>query len=149
MAKVNESVWLNARPEEVWPFIVEPERLMQWRTDIRRFEILDEEPAGVGTRFYIEKEVNKEMRRFDCVIERLDENRRFAFAGESPGFASVQAEYEIVPEGEGCRFVIRETVNVSGINPLVDRLFVQWGLARTIRGFLARLRSVVEGNVTR
>ena len=149
MAKVNESVWLNARPEEVWPFIVEPERLMQWRTDIRRFEILDEEPAGVGTRFYIEKEVNKEMRRFDCVIERLDENRRFAFTGESPGFASVQAGYEIAPEGEGCWFVIQETVNVSGINPLVDRLFVQRGLARTIRGFLARLRSVVEGNVTR
>ncbi len=42
----------------------------------------------------------------------------------------MQAEYEIVPEGEGCRFVIPETVNVSGINLLVDRLFVQRGLAR-------------------
>lgn len=143
MTKVNESVWLNARPEEVWPFIVELERLMQWRTDIRRFEMLDEGPGGVGKRFYIEKEVNKRVHRFDCVIERLDENRRFAFTGESPGFASVQAEYEIVPEGEGCRFVIRETVNVSGINPLVERLFVQRGLARTIRGFLANLQRIV------
>ena len=42
----------------------------------------------------------------------------------------MQAEYEIVPEGAGCRFVIQETVNVSGINPLVDRLLVQRGLAR-------------------
>jgi len=41
----------------------------------------------------------------------------------------VQAEYEIVPEGEGCRFVIQETVNVSGINLLVDRLLVQRGPA--------------------
>jgi len=28
MAKIEESVWLNARPEDVWPFIVEPEKRM-------------------------------------------------------------------------------------------------------------------------
>ena len=62
MAQVEEYVRLNAGPEDVWLCIVEPERLMQWRTDIRRFEMLDEGLVGVGKRFYIEKEVNKERR---------------------------------------------------------------------------------------
>jgi len=29
MARINESVWLDAKPEEVWPYIVEPKKLMQ------------------------------------------------------------------------------------------------------------------------
>jgi len=52
--------------------------------------------------------------------------------------------WELVPGGEGCRFTMRETINVQNVNPLVDCLFVQRG---AVRGFLAQLKSLVETDV--
>lgn len=146
MAKVEESVWLNAKPEEVWPFIVEPDKKLQWLTELHKQEWIDEGPVGVGTRFYVQKEIRGQVRRYDCVIERWDENRCFAFTCEAPGFSRLQAEWELVPEGDGCRFTMREQINVQNVNPLVDWLFVQRRAAQAIRGFLAQLESLVESD---
>ena len=140
-------MWLNAKPEEVWPYIVEPDKKLQWLTEIHEQEWLDEGPVSAGTRFYVQKEIRGQVRRYDCVIERLEENRLFAFTSEAPGFSRIQGVWELVPEGEGCRFTMREAINVQNVNPPVDWLFVQQGAARAVRGFLAQLKSLVEGNV--
>jgi len=42
MAKIEESVWLNAKPEEVWPYIAESEKKLQWLTELHEQEWLDE-----------------------------------------------------------------------------------------------------------
>lgn len=55
MAKVNESVWLNAKPADVWPYLVEPENLMQWLTEMHRVVWLDGGPIGIGSRYYVNK----------------------------------------------------------------------------------------------
>lgn len=148
MAKVDGSVWINAKPEKVWPFIVEPEKKLQWLTEIHKQEWIDERPIGVGTRFYVEKEIREEVRRYDCVIERLEENRRFDFTADAPGFSKLRAEWELVPEGEGCRFTMREQINVRA-GWLVDKLFVQPSATRAVRGFLAQLKNLVEGQTGR
>jgi len=147
MATVNESVWLDAKPEDVWPFIVEPEKKLQWLTEIHRQEWLDEGPADVGTCFYVEKEIRGQVRRYDCVIERWEENRRFDFTAEAPGFSRLQAKWTLVPEGEGCRVTMREQINVQKANWLVDKLFVQPSARRAVRGFLAQLKRLVESDV--
>ncbi len=100
-----------------------------------RNEWLDEGPVGIGTRFYIEKEIRGQVRRYDCVIERWEENRRFDFTAEAPGFSRLQAEWTLVPEGEGCRFTMREQINVQKANWLVDKLFVQRSARRAVQGF--------------
>jgi hypothetical protein len=66
VAKIKESIWLDAEPGQVWPFLVEPRKKLQWLTEIHGQEWIDEEPAGVGTRFYVQKEVRGKMRRYDC-----------------------------------------------------------------------------------
>lgn len=146
MAKIEESVWLNAKPEEVWPYLVEPEKLLHWLTEMHKFEWLDEGPIGVGGRYYVDKEIRGQVRRYDSEVKRLEENRLFAFMSEAPGFSHIDGVWELVPEGKGCRFTMRETINVQNVNPFVGRLFVQRGAARAIRGFLAQLKSLVEGH---
>jgi len=147
MANVEESVWLNARPEDVWPFLVEPDKLVLWLTEMHRYEWLDQGPIGVGTRYAVEKEIRGQVRRYDSVVREWEENRRFVFTSEAPGFSTVQGEWEIVPEGQGCRFTMSEQINVQNANPLVDRLFVQRSASRAMRGFLANLKRLVESEV--
>ncbi len=147
MATVKETVRLNTTPDKVWLFVIEPEKLMQWRTDIKKFEMIDKGHPEVGKRFYIEKEVRGEPRRFDSTIVQLEENRRFAFEAEATGFAKVSAVYEIIPEGGRCKFIINETVDVltmKFLKSFFDRVFIQRGLAKTIRGFLDNLKDIIE-----
>jgi len=143
MTTVKETVILNATPDKVWLFVIEPEKLMQWRTDIKKFGMLDKGQPEVGQRFSIEKEVQGKPQRFDCTIVQLEENRRFAFKGEAMGFAKVSAVYEIIPEGAGCEFIINETVDVPNIPPSAE-VFMQRGLSETIKSFLANLKNMIE-----
>jgi len=147
MATVKETVLLKATPDKVWSFVIEPEKLMQWRTDIKKFEMIDKGKPEAGKRFYIEKEIRGEPRRFGCTIVQLEENRKFAFEAEATGFARVTAVYEIVPEGGGCKFIINETVDVLNMKlfkSFFDKVFIQRGLAKTIRDFLENLKGIIE-----
>jgi uncharacterized membrane protein len=148
MATVRETVVLNATPDEVWPYIAEPENVSQWRKDITRFEMIDEGQPQVGQRFSIEKEIGGKKRRFDSRVTVLEVGRRFAFEAEAADFARVKAAYEVVLEGDGCRFIIDETVEMlhgGFLMRIIDRLIIQRGLSKTIKGFLADLREVIEG----
>jgi len=147
MATVKEITLLKITPDNAWSFVIEPEKLIQWRTDIRKFEMIDKGHPEVGKRFYLQKEIRGELQRFDCTIVQVEENRRFAFKAEAADFARVAAVYEIIPEGDGCRFIINETVDILNMKFLklfFDKVFIQRGLSKTIRGFLANLKNMIE-----
>jgi uncharacterized membrane protein len=148
MARVREAITLNATSDEVWPYIAESEKLRQWRKDITEFKVVDEGLTQVGQRFYIEKEIGGTTRRFDSRITGLEVGRKFAFEAEAADFARVKAAYEVIPEGDGCRFIIDETVEMlkSGlIMKVMDRVLIQRGLSETLKGFLVDLKEIVEG----
>ncbi len=152
MATVREAIVLNANPDEVWPYVAESEKMIQWRKDIIRFEVLDQGQPHVGQRFYIKKEIGGKERRFDCRITVLEVGRKFGFEAEAADFARVRAAYEIVSESDGCRFIMDETVEMlhgGFLMRIMDRLMIQRGLSRTLKGFLANLREIIEGQKRR
>ncbi|NIM94394.1 MAG: hypothetical protein GTO18_11895 [Anaerolineales bacterium] len=51
------SVDIEAPPEKVWPYLVEPEKTMQWFTALRKFECTNGK-EGVGSTFYWLEEAN-------------------------------------------------------------------------------------------
>jgi uncharacterized protein YndB with AHSA1/START domain len=143
MAEVRGSVWLDASPESVWPYLVEPDKLIQWLTEMRHVEWLDEGPIGVGSRYYVNKEVRGQVRRYDTQVTRLEENRIYGFVSEASGFSHVDGVWELVPEDSGCRFEMRETITLAKPNPVAN-WFVKWGASRAIREFQAQLKCLVE-----
>jgi hypothetical protein len=87
------------------------------------------------------------LREFITTITEIEEHRRFGFEAESKGFATVEALYEIIPEERGCSFVINEKIEVMDmgfLKPFIDRLFIQRGLSKTIREYLANLERIIE-----
>lgn len=144
MAELNESVWINAKPEDVWPFLVEPEKLLQWLTEMQTFEWTEEGPLGTGSRYYVMKKVRGQVRRYDSEVTQWNKNRVFGFTSETLGFSRVEGEWEVAPEGAGCRFTMREKITVQKANWLVDRLFVQPNAVKAVCGFQAQLKRLVE-----
>jgi len=144
MVGISESVWLNARPERVWSYIVEPEKLAQWLTEMHHIEWQAEGPIRVGSRYAVDKEIRGHVRRYRCEVTQFEENRLFGFTSEAPGFSCVEGGWELVPEGNGCRLAMRETITTH-TGWLIERLFVQPGASRALRGFQARLKQLLEG----
>lgn len=145
MFTVKESIRLDTSPDVLWAYITESEKLLLWVTEFREHTWLDMGPPTVGTRFYVEKEIRGQVQRYEGRVRRWEENRCYSFECEAPGFSFMEGEWEIIPEGQGCRFEMRETINVLNANPIIDWLFIRPNATRNIRGFLANLKSLVDG----
>jgi len=53
---VQMSVDIEAPPEKVWSYLVEPDKTIQWHTMLEKFEYTSEE-TGPGSTFYWEENV--------------------------------------------------------------------------------------------
>ena len=79
--KVQGSVEIAAPPKKVWPFLVEPEKILKWCITFRKFEYIGEQRGGVGTRLYIEEKVSPmPLMKLNFRITEWVENERLAFS---------------------------------------------------------------------
>ena len=46
--KVKKAIEVNAPPEKIWPFFVEPAKVLQWCVTFKRFEYTTDQRSGVG-----------------------------------------------------------------------------------------------------
>ena len=54
--KVQKSIDITVSPDKIWPFFVEPEKVMQWCITFRKYEYTNKQYYGVGTPIYIEEQ---------------------------------------------------------------------------------------------
>ncbi len=64
---VRMSVEIEAPPEKAWPFLVDPEKTIQWFTALKKFEYTSEERDGIGSTFYWEEEARGRTYRLSFV----------------------------------------------------------------------------------
>jgi carbon monoxide dehydrogenase subunit G len=55
--KLQRSIEIAASPEKIWPFLVEPEKIMKWFTFLKKFEYTSTQKSGAGTTFYYEAQL--------------------------------------------------------------------------------------------
>ena len=51
--RVSASVVMAALPERVWPIISDPERALSFMSGVTRWEVVGEQPTGIGARYRI------------------------------------------------------------------------------------------------
>ena len=49
--KVQKSIEIAAPPDKVWPFLIEPEKILEWCITFLKLEYTGEQRSGVGTTF--------------------------------------------------------------------------------------------------
>ena len=67
MARTERSADIAKPPEEVFPYLFEPEQVPQWTTGLDGYERLDDGPLGAGSRFREQLEVSGQ--HIDAEIE--------------------------------------------------------------------------------
>ena len=145
--RIQKTIEIAAPTEKIWPFLVEPDKIMKWFTLLKKFEYTGEQRSGIGTSFYVEEKAGPmPLAKLNFKMREWVENERIAFSMTS---GSVMKHYEqgwtIKATPSGSRFTFMEDIELPfGI---IGKLIGLVG-RRTAEGHiwecLAKLKSLVE-----
>ena len=94
--KVIKSIDITSPPETVWPFISEPEKILEWYIPLKKFEYTSEYRNQVGAPLYFEEKTTAGLIKLNCVVTEWKENEQFSFKMNSGSLS-----YGIRVSGEG------------------------------------------------
>lgn len=146
--KVQRSINIAAPPEKVWPFVAEPEAILEWYMPLQKFEYTSDQRNEVGAPIHFEEKVGGRVLNLDCVVTEWAENEAFAFKMTAGNMMkSYQERWSLESTSSGSRFTFLEQgempYGVFGkiLDPLAER-----SSASTVEKMLQKLKSLAEAN---
>ena len=142
---VSMSVDLEAPPERVWPYLVEPDKTMAWFTAVKKFDWTSE-PGGVGSTFYwLEEAAGREYNIYFETTE-WEPNHVFGYRmTEGDFFKSYDERWVIDETPDGSRFTFNDHIEFP-YGPIGK--IIGWFAARNARAegakILENLKRLVE-----
>ncbi len=143
--QVQRSVEIVAPPEKIWPFLAEPQRILEWYIPLQKFEYTGDQSHKVGAPFYFEEKVPTGTMKLNCEVTECVENESFAFKMTSGNMMKSYGErwsLEAMPLGS--RFTFTEQGELPGIFGRLIGPIAERGSAGTIEKMLAKLKSLAE-----
>ena len=143
--RVQKSIEIAAPPGKIWPFLVEPEKILKWCITLEKFEYTGEQRGGVGTTFYFEEKAAGRLMKLNFAVTEWVENERIAFhktSGNSVKGYEQRWTVEAAPSGS--RFAFMEQVELPyGIIGKILGLFARRRSEATVDEMLVKLKSLV------
>ena len=112
--KVQRSIEIAAPPEKIWPFLVEPEKILQWVITFKKFEYTSEQRSGVGTPIYVEEKAGPTpLMKINFKVTEWVENERLAYSMTSgSGVKRYEISETIEATPTGSKFTFMENVEL-------------------------------------
>lgn len=145
--KIQRSVEINAPPEKVWPFMIEPEKIMKWFTLLLKFEYTGDKSSGVGATFYYEEKSGGQLLKLNYVVTEWTENKRLAFSVTSGSLKKDDQVWSIEATASGSKFTMFEDLEMPMgiIGKIIGALFGEAMIGGNMKKILANLKSLAEG----
>ncbi len=144
--RVRKSIEIAAPPEKVWPYFVEPEKVLQWCTTFRRFEYTGAQHGGVGTPLYIEEQAGGRLSKMQFEVTQWRENERLGLRMVSgASYPRYVQEYSLEPCPVGSRCTFEEEIELPyGVLGKLVGLVAERGSAATVTKMEAKLKKLAE-----
>jgi uncharacterized protein YndB with AHSA1/START domain len=144
--RVQRSIEIAAPPEKIWPFLVEPEKILKWCITLEKFEYTSEQRSGVGTPFYFEEKAAGRLMKLNFAVTEWVENERLAFSMTSGDFVKgYEQRWTVEATPSGSRFTFMERIELPyGIIGKLLGLFARRGSEAIVGEMLAELKSLAE-----
>ena len=144
--KVQNSIEIAAPPEKVWPFLVEPEKILKWCITFRKLEYTGKQHSGTGTTFYVEEKAGGPLMKLNFTVKDWKENKKIAFSMTSGTFVKDYEQswtVDATPNGSSFTFVEQVRLPYGAIGKVME-LFAQRGSKSTLKEMLSKLKNLVE-----
>ncbi len=140
MPSFSHSVDISKPPEEVFPWLLEADKVPKWTSDLDRYDV--QGSLGEGTRIVQTLSVAGGL-KLDLEITRYEPPRGAESRFETNGIKLVTA-YELAPTGGGTRLTQTLDAKASGITARMLIPVVQGRLEKKVTADLDRLKDVLE-----
>jgi uncharacterized protein YndB with AHSA1/START domain len=144
--RIQRSTEISAPPEKIWPFMVEPEKILKWCITLEKFEYPGEQRSGIGTHIYFEEKKPGQPMKLHFVTTDWMENEVVAFSLESGDFVKgYKQKWAIEPMPTGSKFTFSEDIEFPyGVLGKVLGLFSRFGSESHVRQMLMNLKTLAE-----
>ena len=144
--KVQRSIEIAAPPEKIWPFLVEPDKILKWFYLLQKFEYTGEQRSGMGTTFYYEEKSAGRLMKFHYKVTEWVENKRLAFIMTSGPLKKNDQIWSIEATPSGSRFTLTEDVEMPWriIGKIIEALFVGRTVGKHQEEILVNLKGMAE-----
>jgi len=144
--RVQRSIEIAAPPEKIWPFVVEPDKILKWFYLLQKFEYTSEQRSGVGTPFYYEEKSAGRLMKLNYRVTEWVENERLAFSMTSGPLKKNDQVWSIEATPSGSRFTLIEDIEMPWgiIGKIMEALFVGGIVGKHLDEMLANLKSLAE-----
>ena len=145
--RVESSVEIAVPPEKVWPFLIEPEKVLQWCITFQKFEYTGEQRSGVGTPLYIEERVSPmPLMKLNFRVTDWVENEKLAFSLMSGNLTKgYDQSWTVKAIPSGCNFTFQEDFTMPfGILGKLLGVVGRSSSEAHAKEMLSKLKSLVE-----
>ncbi len=144
--KIHRSIAIAAVAEKIWPFLVEPEKILKWCITIEKLRHTSEQRGGLRTPFYFEERAAGRLMKLNFVFTEWVANQSVAFRMTSGNLVrGFEQRYTIEAIPLGSRFTCTEDIKLPyGILGKVAGLFRRSVSEAHLEHMLVKLKSLAE-----
>ena len=144
--RVEKSIEIASPPPKIWPFFVEPEKVLQWCITFKKFEYTSNQRSGVGTPLYIEEQAGGGLTKMQFEVTEWKDNEKVALRMVSgANYGSYDQQWSLEPIPSGSRFTFREEIILPyGFIGKLIGLIAQRMSAATVDKMLTILKALAE-----
>jgi carbon monoxide dehydrogenase subunit G len=142
--RCESTVTIAKPPAEVFPWLVDDDKVPQWMSGLDVYEPLEPGPLHPGSKIRQELSVSGQHLRFELEVAELDAPRRAVLRFEGSGFRAAN-EYTVSEAADGARVSWVVNGETTSFKAKLIAPMVQAKLQEKHDGDLARLRALLEG----
>jgi carbon monoxide dehydrogenase subunit G len=131
-------------PAEVFPWLLDADKVPRWMTGLEAYEPLEPGPLQVGSRIRQELSVSSHQLRFELRVAELEAPRRAVLRFEGSGFKAAN-EYALREAGAGTDVTWVISGDTTSFKTRLIAPMVQAKLQEKLDTDLARLRALLAG----
>jgi uncharacterized protein YndB with AHSA1/START domain len=144
--KVQSTIDIAAPPKKIWPFLVEPEKIVKWCITYQKFEYTGDKRSGAGATFYLEEKAGGPLLKANFAITEWVENQKLACKMTSGNFIKgYEQKMNLEAITSGSRFTFAEEVKLPyGPIGSIMGFFGKSSSQAHLKEMMAKLKSLAE-----
>jgi carbon monoxide dehydrogenase subunit G len=140
--RCESTVTVAKPPAEVFPWLLDADKVSRWTTGLEVYEPLEPGPLRVGSRIRQELSVSGQQLRFELLVAELDAPRRAVMRFEGSGFKAAN-EYTVSEARGGAVVTWVISGTTTSFKARLIAPMVQAKLQEKLEVDLARLRALL------
>jgi uncharacterized membrane protein len=144
MAKLEKSLEIKAKPQEVFNYIKDFEKMTQWNSDFKSVKITSSKKEGIGvTAHILTKLSGKEMELDMETIEWVD-NKQLSWKSAEPMEST--GGFTLEPTDAGTKLIMKMDYELpySVLGKLLDKIKISKEMEEDITKSLEKLKNILE-----